>query len=122
MSIIDELRELLGEALLRRFLAVFARTVVTVPKSPRGPFFTELVRVLGAEAAERFRGRFAGSQLYIPFNAAEERERRNAEIVARVAAGESLQSIARSYRSVTSISVRHVRRIATGISKVGVKT
>lgn len=112
MSFLDELRLVLGEDDAQRFLDVFARTDVNVPKTPRGPFFVELQRVVGKKPAECFRRHFAGQTLYIPRSALEERERRNAEIVARYAAGEPLYAIARSYRSVTSLSVRHVRRIA----------
>jgi hypothetical protein len=120
VSFLDELRSILGEDNAQRFLAVFARTDVNVPKLQRGPFFAELQRVVGEEPAERFRKHFAGQTLYVPRNVFEERERRNAEIVARYAAGESLHAIARSYRSITSLSVRQVRRIATGTTKTDV--
>jgi hypothetical protein len=100
LLVLDELRIVLGDTLAPRFLAVFARTHVNVPKAARGSFFAELERVIGTEAAERFVRHFAGQPLYIPGDAAEERERRNAEIVARVSSGESFRSIARSYRTV----------------------
>lgn len=109
--LLAELREILGDALLARFLAVFAGTSVTVSKSPAGAVFAELERVIGTAAAERVRQRFAGAQIYVPLNVSEERQKRNVEIAARIASGESLKSIARSYRN-PNITVRHLRRIA----------
>jgi len=107
MTTLSELREVLGDLLLQRFLAVFRGTNVRLPKSPRGAFFRELERVVGTDGAERVRQRFAGEKLYIPSSM--EKEQRNAEIAARKASGESTRSISRTYRE---ISDRQVRRIA----------
>lgn len=106
MSTLAELREVLGEARLQRFLAVFAATNVAIPKAPRGAFFAELVRVLGSEGAELLRQHFAGDRFYVPSST--KKEQRNAEITARYASGESVRSIARSYRDV---SRRQIERI-----------
>lgn len=114
--ILDELQTALGAA-TQRFLDVFAATSVTFPKTGQSPFFTELIRVVGADAAERLRLHFAGETVYVPRNAADERERRYGEIRARLASGESPDAIARSYRVVTRLSVRTVQRIAAGVAK-----
>lgn len=115
--ILDELQDVLGAALYRRFVNVFAATVVTFPKAPDGPFFAELVRVVGADAAERVRLHFAGSKVYIPRDAADERKRRDMEIIDRINSGETPESIARTYRLVTRVSIRTVQRIAAAASK-----
>lgn len=114
----DELRAILGESLTTRFRAVFAGTTVTFPKRPAGPFFTTLQRVVGPVAAEQARARFAGEEVYVPMNVAADRARRNDEIAARVGAGEPLDSVARAYRTTT----RHVRRIASAVSRFDLKT
>ena len=108
MSTIAELREVLGEARLQRFLAVFSATNVAIPKAPRGAFFAQLVRVLGDDGAELLRQHFAGDRFYVPSSM--KKEQRNAEIAARHASGESVQSIARSHRD---ISRRQIERIIT---------
>lgn len=106
MSTLAELREVLGEARLQRFLAVFAATNVAIPKAPRGAFFAELVRVLGTDGAELLRQHFAGDRFYVPSSM--KKDQRNAEIVSRAASGEPVHSIARAYRE---ISRRQVERI-----------
>lgn len=118
--ILDELQDLLGVVAAQRFIDVFAATVVTVPKHPTGAFFGRLVQLAGPEAAERLRLRFAGETIYVPLNVADERKRRDDEIAARLAAGESPAAIARSYRTMTRLSIRHVQRIAAGAAKHGV--
>jgi hypothetical protein len=115
--IIDELRELLGEALLQRFLTIFGGTPVTFSKRGKGAPFEQIARVIGEDAARGVCRRFAGQKLYIPRSIREERERRNAEIAARLAAGESPNVIARSYRTVQTITARHVRRIGATATK-----
>lgn len=115
--ILEELQEILGETAAQRFVDVFAATAVTFPKSPSGPFFARLVHLAGQDAAERLRLRFAGETIYVPRNATDERKRRDSEISARLAAGESPAAIARSYRTVTRLSVRHVQRIAAVMAK-----
>ena len=109
--ILDEIEALVGLDARLRFMALFAGTSVTFPKTPRGPFFAQLARALGNEAAERLRLRYAGEAIYVPRNANEERARRNAEIAARIAAGESPAYVARTYRAMASLSERHIRRI-----------
>ena len=109
--ILDEIELLVGCEKRMRFMALFAGTDVTFPKKPRGPFFDQLSRALGADAAERLRMRYSGERMYIPRNEAEERARRNAEIAARIAAGESPAYVARTYRVMSTISARHIRRI-----------
>ena len=66
---------------------------------------------VAAQAARALRDRYFGETVYVPRNAAEERARRDEEIVARVASGESAAAVARSYRVVSTLSERHVRRI-----------
>lgn len=112
MTILDQLRLLLGEPAASRFLALFSGTSVTFPKRHAGPFFAALVRAVGIDLAERVCRQWAGEHVYIPRNAAEDRARRNVAIAARLAAGESPESIARSYHEVKRLSVRTVRRIA----------
>jgi hypothetical protein len=109
--ILDEIELLVGCEKRMRFMALFAGTDVTFPKQPRGPFFEQLSRALGADAAERLRLRYAGERIYIPRNEADERARRNAEIAARIAAGESPAYVARTYRVMSTLSARHIRRI-----------
>jgi hypothetical protein len=115
--ILDELRDLIGVGAALRFVHVFEGTDVQFPKAPHGPFFAELTRVLGPVDAERVRQRFAGSMVYIPRDARDERERRDREIEARLASGESPAAIARSYRIVSKLSARSVRRIAAAMAK-----
>lgn len=112
MTVLDQLRILLGEPAASRFLALFSGTSVTFPKRLAGPFFAALVRAVGSDLAERVCRQWAGEHVYIPRNAAEERARRNVAIAARLAAGESPESIARSFHEVKRLSVRTVRRIA----------
>jgi hypothetical protein len=114
---IEELQAILGDAPFRKFLAVFAGTTVTFPKQPRGTFFVTLSRVIGPDPAEQARARFAGEEVYVPMNVAEERARRNDEITARVHAGEPIDAVARAYRT----TVRHVRRIACTVARVDLK-
>lgn len=116
----DSMEELLGASDLQRLIAVFGGTVVTFAKTPTGIFFGELVRVLGPGPADKLWRKYAGEQIYIPINADDERMQRNVEIAARVAAGESTTSVARSYRVVVRMSERHVRRIVAGMSKINV--
>lgn len=112
--ILDDLRLILAPDELARFLTVFAGNDFRFEKTAGGASFAQLERVVGADAAERLRMHFAGERVYIPRNRAEERARRDDEIRARLAAGESPASIARSYRVVTTLSERWVRQIAAG--------
>jgi len=57
--------------------------------------YDDLPPVIGFDAAERIRQHFAGERVYIPRSAADERARRDADIRDRMAAGESVASIAR---------------------------
>lgn len=105
--IIDELRALLSEEQLRAFLACYAGNDVRFRKRDDGASFAQLERVVGREAASRLRARFAGECVYIPREWAGQRERRNTEIVARIAAGDPPHQVARNY----GISERAVRKI-----------
>jgi Mor family transcriptional regulator len=119
--ILDDLRRLLSERELRAFLACYAGTDVRFEKHEVGASFAQLVRVIGFEAATRLRRHFAGERVYVPRSAADERVQRDTEIRSRIAAGESFASIARSYRTVTTLSERHVRRIAASAAKADTK-
>jgi hypothetical protein len=116
----DSIASLLGDQAWQRLVAAFGGTTITLPKKQleSSQSFTELKRVLGCDLAERLRLRHAGEKLYIPMGIGNDRIRRDAEIAARLALGESPSSIARSFRVVTRISVRQVLRIAAGVVKV----
>jgi hypothetical protein len=111
----DSIRALLGEYAWRRFMDAFAGVSISFPKRATQPSetFSELVKVLGADTAEKLRLRYAGERIYI---AAGDREQRNAEIAARLANGEPPATIAKSHR-VFGVTARHVLRIASGMSK-----
>lgn len=104
---VEEIKRLLGPALAVRFFAVFAGTSVTFPLTRRGTSYAQLVKVIGPEATERLCQRFGGEQPYIPRGTATERDKRNAEIAARIAVGEAWETVAHAYRT----TVRHVRRV-----------
>jgi len=115
--ILDEIETLIGDRLMLRFLAIFAGTDVHFPKRRSAASYVNLVHTIGEEAASRLRARFVGETVYVPRNADEARERRNAEIAALVRAGESPAAVARRYRIVTTLSERHVRRIVEQATK-----
>jgi hypothetical protein len=106
VTTLTELREVLGDERLERFLAFFAASNVAIPKAPRGAFFAELVRAVGSDGAALLREHFGGDRFYVPSSM--KREQRNAEIEARYDSGESVHSISRSYRD---LSRRQIERI-----------
>jgi Mor family transcriptional regulator len=110
VNTIEEIRELLGDSATIRFLAVFGGTSVTFCKRPEGQQYERMSRVVGEEAAEKLRHRFAGESFYIPKNDADARRVRDEEWAARIASGDSFDQVAVSTRVVRSYSGRHVRR------------
>lgn len=106
-----EIVRILGESTATRLFAVFAGTTVTFPLSRAGPSFVALSKVIGPGASERLCERFGGEQVYVPRNTAADRDRRNEEIAARVAAGDSYEAIARTY-GTTAINVRRIVKAA----------
>lgn len=103
----DEIRRLIGDDLARRFLAVYAGNAFTFPVTPQGRPFDALRKLVGPAAAIRLCERFRGEQVYIPRDWASERAARNAEIVARVDAGEPRATVARSL----GVTLRWVQRV-----------
>jgi hypothetical protein len=112
LATLDALARLLGPPHVRAaFFAVYAGRQVRFSKV-RGRAPAVLVRIVGADAAERLRAEFAGRWLYVPLGVAAERRARDEEIRARLDAGDSPADVARSHRVVCRLSEAHVRRIA----------
>lgn len=112
---LDTVRLLLvDEAVVDAFMREFAGTDVTFPKTRKGASFARLVQAVGAIAAERLCTHFAAEVHYVPRNRADELERRDHEIRARIAAGESAADIARHYVRLVPMTARHVKRIVNG--------
>lgn len=105
---LDELREVLGDVALIRFIGVFGGTRVSINSGRAEVAFREIERVIGADAHAKLRARFDGERIHVPVMASLERGARNNEIAARLASGETPRAVARSLR----LSEFHIRRIA----------
>lgn len=118
----DEIRQeivrILGETTATRLFAVFAGTTVTFPLSRSGPSFTALTKVIGPGASIRLCERFGGEQVYVPRNTAAERSERNDEIIARVAAGDPYELIARTF-GTTARSIRRIKAAYAARERAG---
>lgn len=114
--IIDELESLLTPGELEALQSAYGGMPFPFPVHCRGLTFERLATAVGRDAAVRLCARFGGERIDIPTGASAERSRRRAEIVARVAAGESVITIARTFRC----STRWVRILAARSRSVGV--
>lgn len=106
-----DLRVLIGADAAVRFLVVWAGAPLRFPKRPAGATFDKMTRVIGPEAAEILRREFAGQTLYIPTDARAERAQRDAELVVRLALGQSPAQVARTHMYLTRVSPRQVQRV-----------
>lgn len=112
---LDTVRDLLDDdSLYRGFVSELAGTNVTFPRGREGALFARLVRAVGVGAAERLCAHFAPERIYVPRNSTEELDRRDAEIRARAAAGESAAEIAKTYVRTVPMTQRQILRIISG--------
>lgn len=104
-SVVTELIEIVGHDRAMRLVGEFGGWRLYVPTELRDD--DTLIPLLGLEAAQDLVARFGGDTLWLPRCVEASREARNAEILRRVAAGESTPAVARAY----SLTARHVARI-----------
>lgn len=120
---LETLRMLIPDpATSNAFIREFGGTDVLFPSTRDAPIFQAIARTVGDDGAARLTAHFRGLRVYVPRNAAEERATRDEQIRARIMAGESVHEVARSYRQVVTLTVRHVRRIAAGVPRMQART
>ncbi len=102
---LQEVADLIGEALTTQLVREFGGWRVYVPKNPTEE--CDLVRAVGMEAALKMATVWARDYLLVPACVDVFRERRDAELFQRYQAGEHAKRLARCYR----LSLRHVYKI-----------